>query len=215
MTRFDDLTDAEVLALTDEQIAYHVDRECAESGAGLLPPDPGLEPKRPEDMKDVTLYEVGSTGLLFADKASALDVIDAIVNKVRFTGRHVSGPSYEQYAERENAEVEIRNKKMYSPSGWDAAKSLVLKYQADKKAWDAASTEYKKIADGRAAAAAWVYERISAVRDEQYQRERTATELARYIALADGDETIGRRFLLKAHPDWEKFLPEVAPQVAS
>ena len=212
MTRFHDLTDAEVLALTDEQIEYHIEYECADSGAGLLPPDPGPAPEKPKDMKDFTVYVVGD--MTFDTQEAALDVATAANRHSRFEKQYVSGPSYEQYVTRADSDVEVRAVRVYSAGGWDAAKALVNKYDADKKVWDGAVREFNRIAEARSQATGWIRERVDEVHAEERERVRVGEQFARYVELADGDETIARRFLLKARPDADKYLPPVSPEAA-
>ena len=48
MKRYNEMTDAELLELTNEQIATLIDYECALDGVPMLPPDPGPAP--PDDV---------------------------------------------------------------------------------------------------------------------------------------------------------------------
>lgn len=214
--RFDDMTDAEVLALTEEQIAYIIDFECADNGSGLLPPDPGPAPEPLKDMKDLTVFEFG--GLFFSTHAQAFAVSEVAAMQEQWETKYVNGYYGDQAVQRREKPEEITPRKFYSLAGWDAAKGLVVKYSADKKEWDERTAEYKKIADTRASSTEWIRNRISEVRDEDWRRQRAVSELARYVELAEGDEAMARRFFAKAKPGDEKYLPPMeaqAPQVAS
>lgn len=210
MKRFSDLTDAEILALTEAEIAYHIDYECAEAGAGLLPPDPGPEPVKPEGMKDVSAFEV--EGLVFTSREDALRVAEALEKCSRYELRYVGNDWSQQVLVRESGPVEVKPVKHYSPNGWDAAKTIVRKYADEKKAWDERVSEMQRIIKERDSATEWVRNRIGEVRENEWRRQRVLADFERYVELAGGDRVIARRFLVKANPSAEQFIAPIATE---
>lgn len=209
MKGFDRLTDAEILALTDDQIAYYMDLACAEEGAPLMPPDPGREPTKPAYQPDVTLHACG--GFLFFDAETAARVADVVNGLRRAETKYVSGPRYEKTAHIETDPVRLTTEKVYSPELWDQIKNEVNDYGERKQSWDARVKEHTEASKARDKVTAWIREKIEQVRDDDYQRERYTRELARYIELAEGDREMAVRFLFKAHPEAEKYLAMVEP----
>lgn len=210
MTRFNDLTDAEVLALTEEQIAYHIDYECADSGAALLPPDPGPEPEKIKDMKDAAAFDV--CGVLFTNREEALRVAEVLASCAIFETRYVGNDWSQQVLVRVAESPEAKSVRYYTANGWEAAKALVSKYNAAKKAWDEAVSEYNRIVKERDSATEWIRNRVAEVRNEEWKRQRALNDYQRYVELADGDERIARRFMLKAQPDADKYLPPLCAE---
>lgn len=213
MKGFDRLTDAEILALTPDQITYYMDLACAEDGAPLMPPDPGTEPEKPAYQPDVTLHSCG--GFLFFDAETAARVADVVNGVRRAETKYVHGPGYQKTAHVENDPVKIGNEKVYSPELWDRIKSEVNDYGERKKSWDSRVKEREEAARARDRVTSWIREKIEQVRDDDYQRQRYERELTRYIELAEGDRYMALRFLFKAHPEAEKYLPSADVMAAS
>lgn len=206
MKRFDDLTDPELLALIDEQVQYHIDRECAEEGVPLLPPSPGAEPTRPVAPKDVTVFVVG--GMLFADREHA-EKVAALANQgARLVTEYADYRSgfYDHIAAPATADVDVATQQHYSRGTYDRVREALSAYASAKKKWDAGQKERTDATTGRARIAEHVHEKIDAAREVVYLREQAKAEFARYVQLADGDEVMARRFFEKAKPHSVKYL---------
>lgn len=213
MTRFDDLDDAAILALTDEEIQYYIDLACAEDGAPLLPPDPGAKPAPPTPEHDVTAYEVG--GFLFASMHDAQDVANLVNDLTRVRSDYAPGGSYREHViNPEPSAVTVTSVRAFSPTAWNAQRAEVLKATAAVETWQKNRDEFDKVAKRRGEVAEWIVNRLAEVREAAYQRDRYVAELARYVTLAQGDEAIARTFLLKAHPEAAEYLPAMETAVA-
>lgn len=206
MKTFDELTDAEVLALTDAEIERYIDLECARAGVPLLPPEPGPKPEEPAAEKDVTLYEVG--GDLFRDQETALRVAGVINEAGRVRLDYIPGPGFTRIVGGADEPVSVQAVAHYSAARWDEVKAAVHAYEEAKGRWDAENSEYNKALSARRKSVEWVWDRIHEVREGERRRERYLSLLRRYIDLADGDEVLARKFLLDSEPEAAKYLPE-------
>lgn len=206
MKTFDELTDAEVLALTDAEIERYIDLECARAGVPLLPPEPGPEPEKPQADKDVTLYEVG--GHSFREQEQALRVAAAINSEHPVETKYASGPGYQRIVGGPADEATVTTSSYFSRERWDAVGAELIAYEEAKQQWERERDEYRKAVSRRNSTVEWVVDRISTVREGERQRERYANLYLRYLGLADGDEVVARKFLLDAEPEAAKYLPE-------
>jgi hypothetical protein len=108
---------------------------------------------------------------------------------------------------KDSAET-VKGARYYSVAKWEEIKGEMLAYSEAKSRWDEEKKEYDEAVKARSRVTEWVWEKIAEVREAERQRERFAALLARYLDLADGDETVARKFLLDAHPEAEEFLPK-------
>lgn len=213
MKPFDDLTHEELIALTDEQVNYYIDRECAEAGVPLLPPSPPVQPEIEQFPKDITHYIVA--GLRFLDEREARSVLDAIRNtKTRRTTTYIgsrwsySGPIHDAVDESEQA---ITIEHVHTPE-MAAKQKLANETKADLKAtFDAAKKTYEEASSGRETVADRVRRAVSAAWKLESRRQVLLSEYDRYKPLANGDETIAKRFLQRAHGDARQVLPALFP----
>lgn len=203
--RFSDLTDAEVLALSDDELARYVDLECAIEGVPLAL----TEPVRPEivaPQPDVTLFGVGD--LLFYDRQDA-DAVVALVNGCRRAELKWSGDYSKQIAQPAD-EVEVVAQKHFSAELWATVRSAVQEHAQAKKQYEQELETYRKVARERDAISGEMYGRIRDLRRQQYERETMQREFDRYIDLANGDRRMAAQFLDRAHREAARLLPEVA-----
>ena len=207
LRRFDDLSEAEVLSLSDEQVRYYMDLECAEAGAPLLPPDPGVEPQKETFPKDREHFAVG--GILFKNASDAQRVLELVNTLPRFKSDYARGGSYYEHIITAKDEPEVMgSSRDYSPEAWELVRADVTAQNQAKERWKAAKGEYDKAVEKRDEACAWVMGRVEAVRENERKRQQYAVELARYVELAKGDEDVARDFLLRAKPEANEYLPQ-------
>ncbi len=202
MKRFDDLSNEEIFALTDEQINYYVDVECAYAGAPLLPPEPGTKPAKPEIEPDMVLYAVGGGYTYVATEAEAAILMEAY-KKVRTWGYDYRGnikiaqpKSDDSYDKRTDVA------KMFSPELYDKHKKDLEAYEAKLKEWENVNNEYTKAVKQRTEVTDWIYEKLSNVRDLHRKREQLVAAHKQYLELAGGSNEIALNFLKKAYPNW-------------
>ncbi len=213
MKRFDELSDAEVLALTDEQIAYYHDFACAEEGAPLMPPPVGPAPEVVEAQQDMKIYTVG--GVSFATMEDASLVADAMNSCRRLTTEYARGGSYrDKVAKAVDAPESVTTESVYSQAMWDSVRQKVTAYNEAKAAWEKRRDDYSKAAELRSRVTAWISQCIESVRETDIERQRCEAEFARYVEIAQGDRAMARAFLIKARPEAAQFIAPVLTETA-
>lgn len=213
MRRYTELTDTELLALTDEQIKDFIDMECMIGGVALLPDEPA-PPQTVDASPDITVYVV--SGERFREKADAQKVADLMNSLVRLesyylTGRYdYSGPQGVKPATEPSDTVSIREERYWSPDLYNKHKVEIAAAAEAKKRYDKARKEYDEIAGERAHIAEKVNSAISTAFEKKENREEVERTFARYLDLSGGNRAQALSFYLlgqKRHT--EDFVREV------
>lgn len=208
MRSFEDLSDAEVLALSDEQVNRYVDLACAEAGVPLMPPLP-VEPMPITLTPDVSIYIVGD--FCFYNSDDAFRVAELVNSLRRCTLQYVSGPRYERVVRPAEGELIVTPSKNFSVENWDRVKNDANRYTEQKKAYDLELAEYNKTSKARTDIAESIHERRGRVLADERRRQTLRAHFERYLTLADGNREIAARFLQAAHSDAPVLLPDLFP----
>lgn len=209
MKDFKELSEPELLALTDDDIARYLDLEAAEQGVPLLPPPPVAPTKSADNTPDLTVYTIA--GLTFTAKSEALDIRDAIFKtKTRVLLQYASGRytySGPMKAVPDDDEPTISDSKVFSEYDADKrAASLAAQNDADEEHRKAREA-YDRIVTWRQTARQPIVDAINNARRFEARRLFLTNEHERYLQLAGNNRRIAARFLAHAHPDAEERLP--------
>lgn len=207
MKTFDELTDEEVLALTDEQVERYIDLACAEEGVPLFVAAP--EPPAPSAaaVGDVTLYKVAD--VLFVNRDDAETVAGLISSAPRMDS-HFVGTDYSMRVVRPfDREEEVGTVKFFSDARWAAVRDQVQKDKAAKEEFDKQSKAHQAAVRARREAAEPIRERIERVWEEHRERERIGRVFDQYLKLADGDRAVALRFLQKVEQRSAETRPDL------
>jgi hypothetical protein len=215
MKRIHEMNDAEILALTDDQITKLIDYECALEGVPLLPPTPGDEPKNTLPEPDTTCYFVG--GVLTTDKKLA-DKIYEVLTSGSLVTTDYSRDYNNKYLKPLNPEdysyPAITIQKHRSKKQWAACEDQYRVYKEAKNQYDEIKQLYDEASKSRQNVIDQVYDKINFVRSVKNQQDYIRTEFARYLELAENNATIAMNFLLKAKPaakDHPDLIEELCP----
>lgn len=206
MKRIHEMTEAELLALTDEDKRNLIDYECALEGVPMLPPAPGPAPVKNVPALDAKAFEVG--GVLVLDSEHAARILDALTSgkiyKVEYGEKNVK-----MLKEGDYSFPEIKVKSVRSPEQWEIIKADVKKYESDKKEYDRFAKTYTDALKERQSIIDTLRNAIEDASERHYGRERLRTEFARYMELAEGNRQIALNFLDKAKGGTLSEFPEL------
>lgn len=207
MKPFDDLTDLEIVALSDSAMERYIDLASAEAGIPL-PGDPPIPPsKSSEDLSaDMDGFVVTAT---FANKHDAEQVAAAATAYQRLTTAYMSGPSYKQKFEPEEDPVRVTVIRHYSEAKAAAQGTRIAQFERIEADYKAARTTFETVTRKRAELAARMLERRSKAQAEERRRESYRSTFANYLQLAENDRRIACRFMAKAYPDAPDLIPEM------
>jgi hypothetical protein len=216
MKSFDELTDDEVVELTDELVNYYIDRECAEEGIKLLPPGgPPIKPNKGTTEDDLELYEIA--GHYFRDRDEANSIAFALGQaKTRMTLDYISGPSYRKKAVPASDPVSgVSLVRVLSQERHAQLAQLINEQEAELKTFNDRQREYDKIVQARQTVVTRVHARVREARNALRRREDLAAQFERYLTLANGDRLVAARFLRRAEPDVDQILPNLPVELST
>lgn len=210
MKRFEELTDAEVRALSDDQVEYHIDLACAEAGVPLLPPPPGPAPEKPDAEPDVDVFSVGEMHFRTASDAEAARAAIATFPRYDLVYNYTS-PRYEKRVMPADDVLQVQCARHYSPERWEQVRGALEAYDRAKKEQEQEMKEYREATRKRDAIAEDIRGRIAAAWAAERRRELLRGHFERYLQLAGGDAVVAARFLLNAYPDARDVLGDALP----
>ncbi len=209
MKNFEDLSHEEKANLTEDEVNYYIDLECAERGIALLPPGgPPIKPDKGMTADDLVLFEAG--GQYFTDPADA-GAVCATLNacKSRVVLNYISGPSYRKYAEPATDPVTSGQSTALSQELRAKLSSLIEEQERAADEYKKAQQAYDSIVSKRRDVVDEIRGAIATSRRNMARKSELATKFSRYIELAGGDKLVAARFIRQAEPDVADYLPEL------
>ncbi len=209
MKPFNSLTQAELIALTEEQVKHYVDLACAEQGIPLLPDSAPVEPK-PSHAPDMVVYLVG--GVHFQRAQDAQDVADCIAAFNRFSLQYQGYRwSLPQYAQVDLTPVTVTEVKTYSETEINRVQASIEQFAKDKARYDEDRTAYNKVVEQRKTVIDEIQKEIEQAYSDKRKHDRMVADYNRYLELANGDRKIALRFLDNANIRAQEIAPELYP----
>lgn len=212
MKPFEKLTDADLTALTDQDIERYVDLACAEQGIQLKPEFPPEPPAMGNFEPDAMVYKAPQY-LEFTDEAEAREVVRVVSQcKSRVqTGytRTPEGVTGEHIRTRDVGEARVEAKRVFSAEraaamGEEMAQAAVL-----EEAYKKRLKEYQSIVSSHANVRAEIMAPIYLARERSKRSAELQRVYERYLLLAEGSERIALGFLAKGYSDARERLPQL------
>lgn len=205
LKNIEDLTEAEVLALTERDIQRYIDRACAEEGIRLWTAAP-TPPEGAQVSDDMPGYALGP--IYFARKEDA-DQVAALANTFeRLNQEYIPGPGYRKRWEKRTNEDEVKVERLLSPTRALGMAEEIRRFEVAKERFDKEKREYEKQSGDRSRISTKIRRLVAEVQAAESTRQRLRAEFDRYLELADGMHRVACRFMLKAFPDAEQHIPE-------
>jgi hypothetical protein len=201
MKRLSEHSNADLLALSDDQLKTLIDLECAMNSVPLLPPEP-VEPVKPDIQPNRKMYQVAN--VLFETYTEACSVVESFLKTRMFNKTYLPGGSYSKYSAEpmeEYSRPKVEEIMVFSQEHWAKVKDLSTKYDEEKRAYEALESQYKTVKKQVDEIADEIYEKVGAARNEAYQQEQALTLYERYLKLMDGNEELASRCFQDANPE--------------
>lgn len=200
MKRFAELTDAEVIEITNnqERVEQLIDLECAWQGIPLLPPHPGKEPELEELANDFPYYKVGN--LCFADRKEAEEIFAAVQN-MRLVDSDYSTHVVTDLKPDDYNYPELEARAGVSKENYNAYHERTQLDRERKTAWQEQMNTYNKIDKQRSAIVQTFWDRFHAIQSVREQITNINADLERYLTLAEGNQNVAINFMLNARKD--------------
>ena len=218
MKRISELTEVEILVLTDEQVQKYIDYECALEGVPMLPPSPGPEPAKVTASPDATLYKVAGQNTLSSDHATR--ILDACNSGQLIETNNARNDYQTIYVspmlDKDYNRPKIETSQVHSQEQWDTIKDNFTNYADRKSEWDVHNKLYQSALKERREISDSVYAITADARKHSYDRDNLRNEFAKYLELAEGNRKVALNFLTKVKDlaDFPDLQEEFANPVA-
>lgn len=209
MKRFNSLTEAELTALTEEEIRRYIDYACAENGVPLLPALPP-EPQTPTFEADTKVYSLGHY-LHFTTAEDAARVLEAIRDSNPIETDYLSTPTgvADKAISTRKPYLAINIEEAFSVERAAALKRDLEGAKSAQETYDKAKKEFDSAVSERQAYEDDIRGKVADAWEVRSRREARQRDFDRYVELADGDRRVAARFLQTAHRDARELLPDV------
>lgn len=211
MKNITDLTQEELVALTDEEMAHYAKLDAAENGI----PIPGEEPKPFDEQKpshDIVLYVI--QGIKFTDRAKAQELQDFLMARqehLRDTDYNWSVGSHVRFVKGYEGELAITEEPCYSAERYTSLRESIDGWSERKKTTDEARKEWTAARDKFNRCIEHVSELVGNARRRAWREEENQARFDQYLELAGGDERLAWGFFEKAELVLDGFRPIGAP----
>lgn len=219
MKRFNEMTEAELLALDDEQTKNLIDYECAIEGVPMLPPHPGTAPPIEKCKPDINVYTVA--GVYFGTAEDAARVLDAIfaASVIYKTDGYSDDKRFIAMQPGDYYFPKIEPEKAVSAESYAAWKEECKAVKEQMDEYKRAKSAYDSVYKERESIVKSVFDAIRDARQRSYDRDRLREEFTRYLELAEGNKTIALNFLKKVKdlsefPELEAEFCPTFPEIA-
>jgi hypothetical protein len=209
---FQNLTDEEILELTDETIQAYKDLACAEAGVPFVPPIPE-KPNAKDISPDLRVCEFPDNYVVSPD--DAVKIVKFInENQIQvFQITYCNGPGYSRKIFSSDTDFQFKEQKVFSLEHWGKFGEAKTLYDTLMAEYEKAKTEHQKIIDKRESETESIETRIGQVYQDKYTKERYTGYFNQYLELAQGNRQVAMAFLRKSYPGIEDY-PELIEQLS-
>lgn len=215
-TNINEMSEQEVLSLTQEQIDWLIRYAYAEEGIRHLPKPVKPEPFKPE--YDAEVYEVH--GMYFATVEAAEEVKNALsiyADEMRRLDYDWRNSSSYKYVTEGSFKFFVEKVKCFTPARYEKIAGELKRLEAEKRKYETLLKEYQEEQKKAQHIKGIVFDVLESHRTTAYIREKSCNDYREYLKLANGDVETARRFFEKAYPGANHqevyTLVYVAPEV--
>jgi hypothetical protein len=207
MKRYTELTQEELLELSDERTQYFIDLEIAH--AGIIPVDAPVAPvlTEPNIVPNIEAFEIHGLIFLNQDDAIAVSRLPALAQDYDY---HI-GDKYRTLKPKSQAygPEGVIARKFYDPSAVAIVRGQLIdikkekeRYDREKTEWDKYQNKIRDIRDG-------VYCAISNARSEKASTDRAQEVYAKHLKLAENNEEIAKNFFREAYKNDPEMIEKI------
>lgn len=189
MKWIDELSEQEILALTDEDVFAMVRYQCAVQGIRIV--EAPEEPKRVNMEPALKFYEVER--YLFENQADAEEAVRVISKSWQAGWGEFKTPR------ERTRDLDINVTMLYSQKQLDQHKDEMESYQRSKSVYDNLKEEYDEAEGKRRELLDQVWEKVNEVQERFGKLNRLRDQFAEYVKVAKGDRNLAWQFFVKAY----------------
>jgi len=199
MKAFNELTEEEILNLTEEEIGTHIDFACAESGVKLMRGKSA--PTLPDYHKigggDLIIYDV--CNISFKNKEEAHALYELLKNSNSITS-WAYGDSYGDSLKKETTppSIDQRTHTVCSKDFVEKQKELLIENKEKQTQFETVRDQFNKDAEAYYPIEGAIYDKLNNVREKYAEFNRLNSEFQSYLGLSDNDFDTAMKFFKRA-----------------
>ena len=207
-----DMTDSELMALTENDVKKAIDYECTVEGIPLLPADPGPEPTVEAIKPDLAVYSIAGFYFLSPDRAA--NVLAALTSGSLYVDEgYGSEKRIKEIDSGHYSYPKISTEQVLSRQKYLTVQEQIERHKRDKKTWEVAKKGFDSAYKLRTAIVDEINGIVGAAWKRKVEQDRFRADFGRYLTLADGNQKIAMNFLLKANKDAGEKYPDVVQEL--
>ena len=201
-TNIKDMSEAEVLALSQKEIDYLISYAMAVEGIKFLPAPIAPEPFTPD--YDRVVYEVA--GIYFTGRICAETVCEALNARIeeacRLDYNWQQSSQYKYVAEShwKDSPPTVTAVKCFSDEKYRTMAATMIQRETEKNQYKKLLEEFQKNESLKQAIVQEIHDVIDEHKSRAYTRNRMKSEYERYKEIAQGNIEIAQKFFKKAYP---------------
>jgi len=197
---FEQLTDNELLSLSQEDIDWYIELKKAETGIKIIKcPETPIYREIPKT--DLKLYDV--LGLNFESLEDATDIANFVNTKISSAFNIHSdywNSRSEKYAEPYNGKLaEVKIESVYKQETYNSIKDVILSNKKIEDSYNELKREYDDEQDKSQEIINNIYNKISDARERRNKFIEYIDRIKDYLRLSNGNEDIAWNFFTKAY----------------
>jgi len=197
----------EIIALSVEQVKTLCDYECAKNGVKLI--ECPTEPEKKVFTPDTKVYKVAD---FYTESEETAQKIAIFLAEIRSSLCDVdyeySYGSDNKYIQRNLSDykhqVEVKTEDVFLPVTYESLKTDMRDYNEKKSAYEGLQKDYKENYEKREKETKWIHDTIYAHKQLEYKFTEWETQFAKYLKLANDDQTVALNFFRKSLTEEER-----------
>lgn len=201
LKQFDQLTDVELIELSNEQIDWYIKLKKAENGVRILA-EPTYPTYREVPEPDMTLYCVGQHCFVNQDTAASIakSINQHVADSFRVDYDYYRGGSQYKYARRDDTRMEdVAIQRVYSKAVYDSIADIIASNKKIEAQYEKLLNEYNEENQKASDLVNHIYDAISAARERLEQFGEYKVRILEYLRLANGNAEVAWNFFDKAY----------------
>ena len=197
MAWINELTDQEIMKLTDDDVIAMVRRKCAEEGVKIL-----QQPEEPTPFQiqpELTFFVVA--GHYFENAADAEATVLTLVKSYEEAYDYAVGYSHKYPKKIESRSIEIETKRLFSKKQLDTFKDELTAHKEAESRYSELQSEWKEAQGHRNEFADEIWDKVREVRAKYDKLNNMRQQYADYVKIANGDEQLAWQFFVKAYQE--------------
>jgi hypothetical protein len=197
---FEQLTDNELIALTQEQIDWYIKLKKAEAGIRIV-----ARHKLPElreiPAQDMVLYDICKFNFINREDAEeSSKLINSKIGNAYQTAYDYSAGYDRQYGKPFTGTLaDVKMEKVYSETAYNSIKDILISNKKIQSSYEELKSEYDEVEEKSSEIVNNIYDKIREANGRKDLQEEYIIRIHDYLRLANGDVTIAWNFFEKAY----------------